>query len=493
MIVVNDTRVKDRALAPYISQPAAWAFSVGTSIGWGALVLTSSSYLMQAGPMGTVLGLVIGGLLMLMVGRNFQYMSGQYPDAGGIYAYTKGVFGYDCAFLVSWFLSLAYIAMFWANATSLPLFARYFMRNAFSFGYMYTVFGYDVYAGEALLTLIAIALVTVLCMRTKRAAANVMVALVCVFTAGIALCSVVAIARHGAAHMSFAPQFVPGRGTLSQTLRMTFISSWAFIGFENITHSAEELKFRTSGLYRILVASVVTSTVLYILVTLMSITAYPEDCANWLDYISRLDSYQGIEGLPAFYAADRYLGPLGVNVLMASLLALVVTSLIGNMHALSRLFYAVARDGILPGRFARLDQRQNPRNAMLLVALLSLPIPFLGRTAIGWIVDVLTIVAALIYGFVSAVAFKTARRKGNRLESFTGLFCLVVMVVFGVYLLFPNVFSDSTLETETYILLIVWSIIGFFYFRGIISKDKARRFGKAIIVWIALLALIVCM
>ena len=62
-----------------------------------------------------------------------------------------------------------------------------------------------------------------------------------------------------------------------------------------------------------------------------------------------------------------------------------------------------------------------------------------------------------------------------------------------MYLLFPNLFSDDTLETETYILLIIWSIIGLFYFRWIISKDHARRFGKAIIVWIVLLGLIVLM
>jgi hypothetical protein len=46
-----------------------------------------------------------------------------------------------------------------------------------------------------------------------------------------------------------------------------------------------------------------TSTALYIFVTLLSITAYPEDCSGWLDYIRNLDKYSGIEGLPAFYRA----------------------------------------------------------------------------------------------------------------------------------------------------------------------------------------------
>ena len=67
------------------------------------------------------------------------------------------------------------------------------------------------------------------------------------------------------------------------------------------------------------------------------------------------------------------------------------------------------------------------------------------------------------------------------------------MTCFAVYLMFPNVFSNDMLETETYILLIIWSVLGFFYFRRIISRDHARRFGKAIIVWISLLSLIVLM
>ena len=60
--------------------------------------------------------------------RNFSFMASRYPRAGGIYDYTKEVFGYDRAFLVFWFLSLTYISIFWANATSLPLFARFFTK-----------------------------------------------------------------------------------------------------------------------------------------------------------------------------------------------------------------------------------------------------------------------------------------------------------------------------------------------------------------------------
>ncbi|MBQ4382508.1 MAG: amino acid permease [Oscillospiraceae bacterium] len=484
---------KTEALNSYLSPTSAWAISVGTSVGWGSLVVTSTNYLSQAGPLGTVLGLLLGGGLMLLLSRNFHYMANRYPDAGGIYSYTKNVFGYDRAFLVFWFLSLTYISMFWANATSLPLFARYFISDVFRFGYLYTIFGYEVYLGEALLTMAAIALVTALCIRSKQAAAKVMVILVFIFTVGITLCFLVSAFGMGGAKVSAEPLILPDRNAVIQVLTIVFISPWAFIGFENITHSSEEFSFRQSKLFRILVFSVITSTALYIFVTLLSVTAYPAGCTSWLDYISRLDEFKGMDGLPAFYAANHYMGSAGVYILMASLLSLIVTSLIGNLRALSRLFYAVSRDGIMAARFSRLNSKQIPANAMLLTALLSLPVPFLGRTAIGWTVDVTTIGATIIYGFVSAAAFKAARAAGDRREQVTGMAGLIIMVVFGIYLLFPNLFSDDTLEAETYILFIVWSVVGFFFFRHIISKDHARRFGKAVIVWIALLALVVLM
>ncbi len=477
-------------LQPHLSPASAWALSVGAAVGCGSLVVTSNTYLAQAGPAGSILGLLIGVALMLLMCRNFFYLASRYPRAGGIYAYTREVFGYDRAFLVFWFLSLTYISMFWANATSLPLFSRFFIGDVFKFGYLFTVFGYDVYIGEVLLTIAAIWIVTVLCIRSRRAAAQAMTVLVGIFVVGITVCFAAAMFGR---KTGLDPAFVPDRSAFSQMIRIAFISPWAFIGFEGITHSAEEFRFRQDRLHRILVISLLTSTALYIFVTLLSITAYPEGCSGWLDYITNLNRYSGIEGLPAFYAARHYLGGFGVGLLMASLLSLVLTSLIANLRALSRLFYAVAQDDILPAPFARLNDKQVPANAMLLVAAISMPIAFVGRTAIGWIVDVTTLGATMLYGFISAAAFKTARKLKQRRELITGIVGLVVMLIFALYLMFPTLFGDTMLETETYILVMVWTVLGFFYFRWIIRKDQARRFGKAIIVWIALLALVVFM
>ena len=59
----------------YLSPLAVWALSVGSAIGWGSLVVTSSSYLSQAGPLGSVLGLLIGFVMMLMVAGHYHFLA----------------------------------------------------------------------------------------------------------------------------------------------------------------------------------------------------------------------------------------------------------------------------------------------------------------------------------------------------------------------------------------------------------------------------------
>ena len=489
----DSLEVKQAGLRPYLSPLAVWAFSVGTAIGWGSLVVTSTDYLSKAGPAGTVIGLLIGLAMMLMIASHYSFLAIRYPEAGGLYAYTKHIFGYDQAYLVSWVLFLVYISIFWANATSLPVFARYFLRGAFCFGRLYSIFGYDIYLGEVLLTLLAIAATTFFCINSRKLAANVMIALVLVFTIGITVCFVAALFGANGVRISMDPAFIPDKSVFRQTIRIAFISPWAFIGFESISHSAEEFSFKENKLHRILLISLIVTTLLYIFVTLLSISAYPDGCSNWLDYISRLADFQGIEGLPAFYAVNRSLGMIGVYILMISLLALVFTSLIGNMQAISRLFYSVSQDGILPEKISRLNNNHIPVNAMIFVALVSAPIPFIGRTAMGWIVDVTIIGAAIIYGFISMAVLKTARKEKLRKQTVLGYICFLIMIAYMVFLMMPSLFGDYTIGTETYLLLTLWPIIGFFYFQGVIHKDHARRFGKAIIVWLSLLAFIVIM
>ena len=474
-------------LGARLSPLSAWAFALGTAVGWGSLVVTANSYLGQAGPWGSVLGMALGAIIMLIIARNYAYMMQIYPDAGGAYSYSREVFSNDHAFLTGWFLMLTYLAVFWANATSIPLFTRYFLGGILQIGRMYTIFGYDVYFGETVVTIAAILLTTFLCSRSHRLTTRLMVILVCVFCAGI---TGVFIAAMLGLKIPMQPHFLPDANAISQIIKISVITPWAFIGFESISHRAEEFSFSRTKIFRVLVIATISTALLYIFVTLLSVTAYPERYGSWLEYIRDRGNLSGIEALPGFYAAHHYLGDAGVWILMASLMALILTSLIGNSTCLSRLLYAQSLDGIMPRGISELNDQGIPANAMKLIALVSVIIPFVGRTAIGWIVDVTTIGATLIYGIVSAATLRTAKDRGDRIEYWTGMVGLALMISFGLYILLPNLVSYGSLERETYFLFVVWSVLGFLYFRYILSHDREKRFGGSMVVWAALLALV---
>ena len=479
--------MEKRSLDRHLSMPGALAFSVGTSVGWGSLVVTCNTYLAQAGPLGSVLGLVFGAVVMLVISRSYAALMRAYPEAGGAYAYTKELFGYDHGFLAAWFLSMTYLAILWANATSLPLFGRIFLGDFFKFGKLYTIFGYDVYIGEAIFSISAIVLICLLCIHFKKAVNVIMIILFGLFSLGILVCFGVALfGKTG----SMEPLFLEDSSLISQIAKIAVISPWAFIGFESISHTTEEFSFERKKIHRLLVISVVVTLALYIMVTLLSVTAYPDRYSSWFEYVRDLDNLSGIEALPPFYAAQAYLGNAGVYILMIALLALVITSLIGNITALSRLFYAMGKDHIFPKKVTELNKKNIPGAAIIAVMLVSLLIPFLGRTAVGWIVDVTTIGATLIYGVVSAAGLKLARESHDKRGIVTGIIGLVIMIGFGIYILVPNFISQGTMAKETFLLFIIWSVLGFLFFRYILQRDREHRFGSSVVVWVALLSLV---
>jgi len=484
-------RSEELRLTPYVTPLGAWAMALGTSIGWGSVFVTSNTYLVGAGPLGTSLGLIIGAVIMIIISKSYHYMMNCFPDCGGVYTYTKEVFGCDQGFIASWFVALTYFAMFWANVTALPLFSRYFFGDLFKFGYMYTLFGsYDVYLGEVLLSVSAILIFTLLCAVSKSLSINILIGTVVFLTAGIVLCSLFSFGCMSSYNKSFSPGFVPDTGDLRQIIKIATISPWAFIGFENISHSTEEFTFKRSRVFRILTAAVVSSTVLYILITMLSISAYPSEYPTWLDYIRNHGNLGGLRGLPAFYAAHYYMGDNGVYIMMTVLLCLIVSSLIGNTVALSRLIYALAKDSVLPDRMAHLSSKGIPTAAIMTITAVSIFIPLLGRTAIGWIVDVTTIGATIVYGFVSASAWKLAAIRDDKKEKLYGMTGTVIMVAFALILLLPALFGSGDLAPETYFLFTIWAILGFIFFRTILKRDRTRRFGRTVVVWIALLGMI---
>ena len=476
-------------LSKYLSPIAIWALSFGCSVGWGAFVMPGTTFLPVSGPLAALIGMMLGSAVMLVIGMNYHYLMNVYPDAGGTFTYTKQIFGYDHGFLSAWFLCLAYISILWANMTALPLIARRVLGDVFQFGFHYQLAGFDIYFGEILLELAALILCELLCMFRKRIAVTVQAAMALVLILGIFFCFVAAMGQSGGIS-GMEPAFRPDREPFMQIFSMMMMMPWAFVGFESISHSTEEFHVPVKKSFWFIGVSIVTGFLAYALLNSVAAMIRPGGYDSWVSYIADLDHLDAINSTPVFFAMYHCMGKTGLFLLGTVVLAGILTGIIGNTVAASRLLFSMARDRILPGYFGRLDKDQNPRNAIFFIMAVSLVIPFLGRIAIGWIVDVATICATIIYGYTSAAAYRRASLKNERKVQATGIIGIVMSIIFGLFLMVPNLWSVSTLAAETYLLLALWCILGFVFFRLVFREDKDRRFGKNTAAWVALLFLI---
>ena len=486
----GSNRAGEGGLARVLSPIGAWALAFGCSVGWGAFIMPGTTFLPVAGPLGTVLGIVIGGLIMLVIGMNYHYLMQRHPEAGGTYAYAKYSFGYDHGFLNGWFLLLTYVAIIWANATALPLIARHLFGSLFQFGFHYQIAGFDIYFGEVLLAVASLLSAGLICLR-GRIAVKVQVCMALLLGGGIVVGIIAALVDPGSALRSASPAFSPKQSPFSGVFTIVALAPWAYVGFESISHSAGELSFPVRKSFRIMAVAVVTAAGAYALLALLAVSAMPEGCAGWTDYIFNLDRFDGIRRLPTFYAAETFMGAFGSVVLGLTTFGAIVTGLVGNYIASSRLLYAMAQDDMMPRAMGELNAHRVPGKAIMFVMAVSVVLPFFGRTAINWIVDVTTVGATIAYAYTSAAAYQCAREEGSRTVRATGLAGLFISLVFVLYFLIPNLIAIKTLSTESYLILAAWGILGFIAFLYLFRRDTARRLGRSPVVWVVLLALII--
>ena len=467
----------------YLSPLGAWALAFGCAVGWGAFVMPGNLFLPEAGPLGTVLAMLIGAAIMILIGVNYYYMMQRYPDAGGAFTYTKKELGYDHGFLSAWFLMLTYVSIIWANATALALLGRRLLQGALQFGFHYTVAGYDVYFGEVLLSMAALALMGLVCLGGGKLTERVQIIMAVILLAGVCIGFGAAMSRYGGSLGHFEPAFSPKNSPLAGTLEIIALAPWAFVGFESVSHSAAEFRFPVKKTLSVLVAAVITAALAYIMTTILAASVLPERAyTTWYAYVINLKSMFGMKSLPTFFAVQSLLGESGLLLIGVTVLGAIFTGILGNCVAASRLLYSMAEDRMLPRWFGRLNGNGVPRNAVLFIMALSCLIPFLGRTAVAWIVDVTTIGATIVYGYTCYTAYLCAKRENSLTYKITGLTGMVVAILFSVYLF------DDSLSVESYLMFVLWSVLGSLLF--LVRNDREARLGKATQVWLWLVSLI---
>ena len=487
---IDESQKKIPGLRKYLSPLEVWALAFGCSVGWGAFVMPGTTFLPTAGPFGTAAGLFLGSIVMVIIAANYHFMMNRIPDAGGIFSYSKKIFGYDHGFLSSWFLILTYIAIIWANATALAVIARKFLGETFQFGYLYTIAGYDVYLAEVCLSIFAILICGLLCVGRKKEAGIIQTFFSCLLIAGILICACDALSDHQGGLKTFEPAFFPKSHSFTQIFEIIALAPWAFVGFESVSHSVEEFNFSPKKSFKIMTSAIFTGFIAYLILAEVAVSVLPERFDTWVSYILHLGNLSGFESLPTAYAINFSMGETGIKILGVTVFAGVMTGLIGNYIGVSRLLYSMAKDNLLPESFAKLNENNTPANAIFFIMLVSLAIPFFGRTAIDWVIDVNTVGATIAYAYTSAAAFVLAREENNRTIKITGGIGIFMALIFNLFLLLPNIWGESLLATESYLILVLWSIFGFCVFRKMFHEDKERRFGKSVIAWTVMLFLI---
>ncbi len=471
---------KDIKLEKKLSPVNVWALALGCIIGWGAFVMPGNTFLVKAGPLGTAIAMAFATLIMIVIAFNYNFMINKFPVAGGEFTYTQRVFGDNHAFVCSWFLGLSYLLIVPMNSTALALIGRNLLDNIFQVGFHYNVAGYDIYLGEIILALAALGIIAYLSIRGVKFAGVFQTILVFALVSGVAIVTIAAIISDKASFANLSPAFhqnatTSSAGAIGGILAVVAVAPWAFVGFDTIPQAAEEFKFSPQKTKTIMVISILFGGMVYIVLNTVTASVVPEGYGSWIEYIDDLPNLSGLISLPTFYAAKTLLGTAGLAFLGISVLAAILSGIVGFYMATSRLLYSMALENVIPGWFGQLHPTyKTPRNAILFIMVISMIAPFFGRTALGWIVDMSSLGAAIGYGYTSLAAYKFAKKEGRTGLMITGAIGALMGLIFCILLLVPIPIFNCSLGKESMVCLVIWIVMGVVFFLTTRGKRAAK-------------------
>ena len=463
----------EQKLEKRLSPLNVWALAFGCVIGWGAFVMPGDTFLKNAGPLGTLIAMSAAAVIMMILSVNYSFMVNKYPVAGGSFIYAGHAFGPRHAYICAWFLSLSYIAIVPLNATALALIGRNLMGGIFQVGYLYTVAGYDIYLGEILLAESALLLFALLSIRGVKTAGNFQTLLAVLLASGILVLLAGAILSPKASLSHLFPLFPSGKPVLPGLFAVLAVAPWAFSGFDTIPQAAEEFSFSAKKTLFLMGLTCFMGALAYVLLSVLTVTVFPEGYSGWQEYISASPSLKGLESLPTFFVAHELMGAPGLLIIGLAVLSAILSGIVGFYMAGSRLLYAMAEEGTIPRWFGALDRNYHtPHHAIFFIMAISLVAPFFGRTALGWIVDMSSLGAAIGYAYTSSAVIRFAMAEGKTGYVVTGVLGLFFAVIFVVILLVPVPGLDCSLGKESWICLVAWILLGLI-FR--VSRNKRDR------------------
>ncbi|MBQ9390025.1 MAG: APC family permease [Synergistaceae bacterium] len=463
-IISSDRHLK-RSLTPL----NVWSLAFGCVIGWSAFVMPGTVFLPNAGPMGTLIAMEIATFVMLIISYNYSYMINKFPLTGGEFIYAKMAFGEHHGFLCAWFLSLSYLSVIPLNATALNLIMRAVFGDAFQFGFHYTVAGYDVYFGEMLLAIGVLLIFMIVNSWGVKFTGSIQTLLVMILLGGILIIIGGAAFSPNALSDNLLPMFRPADGSFTKgiaaQIAAVFVTGpMSFVGFDTVPQLTEESKFSADRVKVVMDTSIMCGGFVYIALALVACSAVPASYTGWVEHIKDLPNLSGINGIATLSASYNIMGKFGLTVITASVIAAMLTGIIGFYMATSRLLYSMARDGMIPSWFSYLNENGVPTNAGLFCTVVSGLTCLMGRPVMGWVFDMASTGAAIGFAYTSIAAAKYAFREKRTDIMIFGILGFILSVMMAVLLLFPIPGLNISLGSESYSLLFVWVVIGTLFY-----------------------------
>lgn len=445
----------------------------GAMIGWGWVVSTGS-WLSKAGVLGTVIGFVVGGIMIFFVGLTYSELTTAMPQAGGVRVFSSKAFGPIGSYVCSWFMILSYIGVVCFEACSLPTVIQYVFPG-FLKGYLYTVAGFDIYATWLAFAVILAVLITYINIRGVKAAA-ILQTILTVIIAAVGIILVVASAINGSPSNLDGQLFLGDNGfnTIKNVLSVVVIAPFFLFGFDVIPQVAEEINVPLRKIGKLMLLSIILAVGFYGLVVFA--VGY---VMNMGDIANSLES-SGLVTADAM--AKAFSSEIMAKVLIIGGVCGIITSWNSFLMGGSRALFSMAEVHMIPAVFGRLHTKhKTPSNAILLVGTLSIISVFFGRTMLVWIADVASFACCIAYCMV-AIAFIVLRKKEPELSRpykvkhywTVGLIATIMSGIMAILYVIPG--SGCTFTSQEFVIAVAWIVLGAFF--AIISKRKnGRQFG----------------
>ncbi len=463
-VVPPEELPEEHRLKKSLSWPHLVALGVGAIVGTGILTLIGVGA-GKAGP-AVILSFAIAGVICACASLAYAEVATMIPASGSAYTYSYVVFGELLAWMVGVALILEYTLVVSAVAVGWSGYAAGFL-NAIGLGLPDAlVQGPELGGIVNLPAIFIIWVVAGLLITGTRESATINAILVLIKMAALALFIAVALPVFEPGHFHpFMPYGFPRNGPSGSevgVMAAAAIIFFAFYGFDAIATAAEEAKNPSRDLAIGIVGSMLLCVLIYMAVAAAAIGA-----------VAYTGFAQSTEPLALIL---REIGrPWAAKILGASAVIALPTVILAFFYGQSRIFFTVARDGLLPSSLARVSRRGTPTRITIFTAIVtSVFAGLIPLTSIAALANAGTLAAFIA---VCAAMLVLRRREPNRERKFRAPLPWVVGLggILGCLYLFIS------LPNRTQIFFVTAQAIGIilYFIYGTHAAQRARASGRA--------------